>query len=121
VLKPNGVGYLAVPNRWQLVEPHYRLAFLSWLPTAWRTPYLRLRGRGQVYDCRPLTVPHLEALLRSAGFRFVQVHGEALRLTFEIERPKALLYRGFLRWIPDSCYALLRRIFPTLIYILRPR
>ena len=32
VLKPDGVGYLAMPSRWQLVEPHYRLAFLSWLP-----------------------------------------------------------------------------------------
>ncbi|MFP5465661.1 MAG: class I SAM-dependent methyltransferase, partial [Gammaproteobacteria bacterium] len=26
VLGPAGVGYLAVPNRWQIVEPHYRLA-----------------------------------------------------------------------------------------------
>ena len=29
VMKPRGVGYLAVPNRWMLVEPHYRLPFLS--------------------------------------------------------------------------------------------
>src|SRR3546814_9833619 len=32
VLTPGGIGYLAVPNRWMLVEPHYRLAFLSWWP-----------------------------------------------------------------------------------------
>ncbi|MGH8399236.1 MAG: class I SAM-dependent methyltransferase, partial [Gammaproteobacteria bacterium] len=31
VLRPEGIGYLAVPNRWMLVEPHYKLAFLSWL------------------------------------------------------------------------------------------
>ncbi len=47
VLRPDGVGYLAVPNRWMLVEPHYRLAFLSWLPHAWRTPYLRAMGKGE--------------------------------------------------------------------------
>ncbi|MDR1648103.1 MAG: class I SAM-dependent methyltransferase [Zoogloeaceae bacterium] len=41
VLRKNGVIYLAVPNRWMLVEPHYRIAFLSWLPSSWRTPYLR--------------------------------------------------------------------------------
>ncbi|WP_457383337.1 class I SAM-dependent methyltransferase [Rhodanobacter sp. TND4EL1] len=29
VLRPDGVGYLAVPNRWMLIEPHYKLAFLS--------------------------------------------------------------------------------------------
>jgi hypothetical protein len=38
VMNPTGIGYIAVPNRWMLVEPHYRLAFLSWLPLAWRTP-----------------------------------------------------------------------------------
>jgi ubiquinone/menaquinone biosynthesis C-methylase UbiE len=29
VLKMDGVGYLAVPNRWMLVEPHYKLIFLK--------------------------------------------------------------------------------------------
>jgi phosphatidyl-myo-inositol dimannoside synthase len=120
VLKPGGVGYLAVPNRWQLVEPHYKLAFLSWLPLKWRTPYVRVRGRGADYDCRPLTVPSLEALLAEAGFSFFQEHGRALRLTYELERPHAMLYRMVLRHLPDSLYKQLRRGFPTLIYVLRP-
>ncbi|MGE0810832.1 MAG: class I SAM-dependent methyltransferase [Immundisolibacter sp.] len=89
VLKPDGLGYLAVPNRWQPVEPHYGLAFLSWLPVAWRTPYLRWRRRGDDYDCRPLSVRELEPLLAEAGFDFVQQHGRALRTTFELERPGA--------------------------------
>ena len=120
VLGPAGVGYLAVPNRWQIVEPHYRLAFLSWLPQAWRTPYLRLRHRGSHYDCRPLTVPQLEALLRETGFSFAQQHARALRLTFELERPHALAYRAVFKWLPDSLYAMLRRAFPTLIYTMTP-
>ena len=120
VIAPNGVGYLAVPNRWQVVEPHYRLAFLSWLPERWRTPYLRLRNRGTNYDCRPLTVPQLEALLSEAGFNFVQQHGRALRLTFELERPTVPIYRWIFKPIPDMVYAALRRAFPTLIYTLTP-
>ena len=120
VLRSDGVGYLAVPSRWQVVEPHYRLAFLSWLPQAWRTPYLRLRHRGSHYDCRPLAVPQIEALLRESGFSFVQQHGRALRLTFEIERPRALVYRAVFRWLPESLYATLRRTFPTLIYTITP-
>jgi len=120
VLRPDGVGYLAVPNRWQMVEPHYRLAFLSWLPEAWRTPYLRLRHRGSHYDCRPLTVTQVEALMRESGFSFVQQHGRALRLTFELERPRALVYRAVFRWLPESIYAMLRRAFPTLIYTMTP-
>ena len=116
VLKPDGIGYLAVPNRWMLVEPHYRLAFLSWLPVRLRSPYLRLRGRGRIYDCRPLMVDQIERLLGEAGYDFVQEHGRALRLTYEIERPRALPYRLVLSRLPDAVYRGLRRAFPTLIY-----
>lgn len=119
VLKPDGVGYLAVPNRWQLVEPHYRLAFLSWLPPEWRSPYVRMRNRGDCYDCRPPTVPELESLLGDAGFEFVQLHGSALKVTYEIERPDAFIYQCFHRWAPTRLYAMLRKVFPTLIYVLR--
>ena len=118
MMKPGGVGYLAVPNRWQVVEPHYRLAFLSWLPESWRSPYVRMRGRGPDYDCRPLTVPELEGLLSGAGFSFRQEHGRALRLNYEIEHPKAIIYRAALKHVPDETYQTLRGVFPTLIYIL---
>jgi SAM-dependent methyltransferase len=114
VLAPGGVAYLAVPNRWMVVEPHYRLAFLSWLPPAWRSPYLRLRGRGSAYDCRPLAGREAERALRAAGLRFTQHDVDALRVLLEIERPGSAWTRlplGPLRW--------LRRWFPTLIYTLR--
>ena len=118
VLAASGFGYLAVPSRWQVVEPHYGVAFLSWLPESWRTPYLRLRGRGREYDCRPLSMPELEEKLRRAGFEFEQQHGRALRLTYELERPNAWFYRWLLKPIPDSLYAALRSAFPTLLYVL---
>ena len=120
VLKPDGMGYLAVPNRWQWIEPHYQLAGLSWLPERWRTHYLRLRKRGEHYDCRPLTAKDAEWLFHQAGFSFQQQHGRALRLTYELERPNALIYRLLFSQIPDWAYAVLARAFPTLIYVLRP-
>lgn len=120
VLKSEGVGYLAVPNRWQWVEPHYRVAGLSWLPEGWRSPYLRWRRRGEVYDCRPLTTTQAESLLNEAGFAAEQQHGRALRLTYELEHPNTLAYRALFKWLPDGIYGLLRRVFPTLIYVLKP-
>lgn len=120
VLKPEGLGYLAVPNRWQWMEPHYRLAGLSWLPEPWRSPYLRWRRRGERYDCRPLTAAQAAALLAEAGFTAEQQHGRALRLTYELERPRTLAYRMLFRWLPEGVYAALRRAFPTLIYTLTP-
>lgn len=115
VLRPGGRGYLAVPNRWMLVEPHYRLAFLSWLPRRWRTPYLRATRKGDVYDCEPLMLPQMENLLAGAGLQYQNLCVEALRLTFDIEYPGARMTR-LLRKLPDSALRPLRRVIPTLIY-----
>lgn len=115
VLRLDGVGYLAVPNRWMLVEPHYRLAFLSWLPHAWRSPYLKLRGRGEHYDCEPLQMRQLERMLGTAGFRYGNLCIEALRATLDIESPCSVSARA-LGVTPDILLAPLRRIIPTLIY-----
>lgn len=116
VLAKHGSGYLAVPNRWMLVEPHYQVPLLSWWPERWRSRWLRLwRGKGG-YDCRPLSRRELEARLRMAGFEFKQLHEEALRATFEIERPESTLWRHFLRHVPSRMHVACRGLYPTLIY-----
>ena len=119
VLKPDGVGYLAVPNRWQLVEPHYQLAFLSWWPHRWRSCYLRTFRDAEFYDCEPLQVGELEQMLATAGFSYRNLCVEAWRATFEIERPKSTGTR-LLRAVPDSALKPLRKVIPTLIYRLDP-
>ena len=116
VLKPGGVGYLAVPNRWMLVEPHYRLAFLSWWPERWRSAWLRLWRKGSHYDCRPLSCAQLERRLECAGFMFEQLHEAALKATFEIESPDHPLWKYVLRHVPEEIWTLTRQLFPTLIY-----
>ncbi len=49
VLAPDGVAYLGVGHRYQILEPHYRLPFLSWLPQRAADRYLRLTRRGDHY------------------------------------------------------------------------
>ena len=115
VMRTDGVGYLAVPNRWMLVEPHYKLAFLSWWPRAWRTPYLRAMHKGEIYDCEPLQMRQIEHFLDDAGFKYRNLCVDAMRLTFEIERPDSL-GAGLLRRTPDGVLRCLQRIIPTLIY-----
>jgi SAM-dependent methyltransferase len=117
VLKPAGRVYLAVPNRWMLVEPHYGLAFLSWLPRAWRTPYLRLRGKGNVYDCEPLQMRELQDLIASVGMSYRNVTVEAFRLTLAIEGDKGWLARTA-NAFPDSILRWMRRVIPTHIYLI---
>lgn len=115
VMKPGSMGYLAVPNRWMLVEPHYRLMLLSWWPRSLRSPYLKLMGKGDFYDCEPLQMRQLERMLAATGLPCQNLCVEALRATFEIERPNSASARA-LRLTPDFLLAPWKPLIPTLIY-----
>lgn len=119
VLKDSGQVYLAVPNRWQLVEPHYRLACLSWLPERWRSPYLRFRKRGTEYDCFPPTLAESKRLFNEVGFNFQQHCGSALKTALALEKPSNSLLSEVLMRVPNRAYDVLGYIFPTLIFTLR--
>lgn len=70
VLAPGGGAYVAAGNRLAVMEPHYRLPFLSWLPGRLADVYLRASGRGESYaDIRFLTRGRLERRIRAAGLR----------------------------------------------------
>lgn len=116
VMAPEGVGYLAVPNRWMLIEPHYRLALLSWWPRRWRSRYLKWRRGIAFYDCEPLTLQQAETLLHDAGFRFVNKGIEALRLTLALEYAPRSIYRRIFDHVPDILIRSISAVIPTLIY-----
>lgn len=68
VLAPDGAAYLGLGNRLGVIEPHYKLPFLSWLPRPVADRYVRLTRRaGSYYEkfrtrrglkkmCRALTI-----------------------------------------------------------------
>src|SRR3954452_23573603 len=85
VLRPGGVCYLAVPNRWGLVEPHFRLPFLSWIPAALRDPYVRAARRGSHYDCNLPTRGQATRLFSDAGFAHEEATIAAMRVLRELE------------------------------------
>lgn len=120
LLKPNGKAYLAVPNRWMIIEPHYRLAILSWLPRRLRSSYLKLRGRGEFYDCEPLSLTELDALLARSGFIWKHVEVDAIRAIFEIEGKHGIVSK-IVSKLPDTILNRLRPIIPTLICILEKK
>lgn len=49
VLKPTGVCYLGAANKLIIMEPHYKLPFLSWVPKFVAHRYMRIFKRGDVY------------------------------------------------------------------------
>lgn len=62
VLRPGGVLYLGVGHKWQVLEPHHRLPFLSWLPQRGADRYMRVTGKGDHYYERYYTPAGLRRL-----------------------------------------------------------
>jgi len=121
VLATDGVAYLAVPNTFRLVEPHFKLPFLSWLPTKLADRYVRATGRGTHYDCVPLAHREAIALFDRGGFRSRDLTVEALRTTLALEFPHNAI-AGFVRKrVPTSAIALGMAIMPTFVFLLKPK
>jgi SAM-dependent methyltransferase len=70
VLTPDGVVYISVMNRWQLIEPHTLIPLLTWLPrVAWNSICQRLKGRGYI-NYWPYTRKRLHRLLSKNEFSY---------------------------------------------------
>jgi SAM-dependent methyltransferase len=59
VLKPEGLAYVATPNRNWLTDPHYRLPFINWMPRRAATLYLKVVKSAR-WDIRPITPRRLQ-------------------------------------------------------------
>ena len=119
VLDRGGVCYLAVPNKWVLLEPHFRLPFLSWIPERLRDPYVRAARRGERYDCNLPTRGRAAALFRAAGFDHEEVTVPAMRVLNELEEP-SLPVRA-LCGAPEPVLRMLLPVNPTMIFLLTPQ
>ena len=119
VLRPEGVCYLAVPNRWGLVEPHFRLPFLSWIPSGLRDPYVRAARRGTQYDCNLPTRGQATRLFEQAGFHHEDATSAAMRGLRELETMSTA--SRLLCSAPAPVLRTLQPANPTMIFLLRSR
>jgi ubiquinone/menaquinone biosynthesis C-methylase UbiE len=115
VLRGDGVLYLATATRWLVMEPHYRLPFLSWLPRRGSDLYLRATGRGHDYDCYLPTHRRLRQALADLGFKWKEPYVDAMRLTAEIEDPGGISRRVL--EAPEPVLRALRPAVPTIIFL----
>jgi SAM-dependent methyltransferase len=118
VLRPDGVGYFTVPNRWAPLEPHFRLLGLSWLPNvALQSRYVRLARRGERYDCRLLTRSEVRTLFATAGLDARERTLDAMRVMAEVEEPSRAMRATLLA--PQSLLRAGLVAVPTLVYTFR--
>jgi SAM-dependent methyltransferase len=116
-LRPQGVGYVAFPNRFGFVEPHFRLPFLGALPKRVQDRYVRVTRGVPEYDCRLLTWRDFRDLADTAGLTVEDCTIEAMRVVRDIESPSAVT-RSLLG-APTELLNRLRAVSPTFVALVR--
>jgi SAM-dependent methyltransferase len=116
-LRPGGVCYFGIGTRHVIIEGHYKLPFLSWLPPRLADLYVKLRGRELEYDVTLLSYRQLRKLVR----RF-----SVFDYTVEIiKRPQAYAAGDVMRKLqllsslPFGFYRRLRWGLPVHVWVLQ--
>ncbi|MFV1974770.1 MAG: class I SAM-dependent methyltransferase [Candidatus Scalindua sp.] len=116
VLKPDGVCYLGAASRLTLVEPHYHLLFLSWLPKPVAHWYMRITGKGTHYYEMLRTYWGIRGLIKE-----FDVEDYTLRVIEHPDKYKArdmIPEGGILGKVPQFIWRLLYYFLPSYILIL---
>ncbi len=119
VLKPEGVCYFAAENRLNIVEAHYKLPFLSFMPKPLAHLYLNLAGKGEFYEENLFTYWRLKKLVNIFDFKIIdytfKIINQPRRYSAEEMISPGSFKQKILREIIKSAYWLC----PTYIWLLK--
>ncbi len=117
LLKPGGVCYFAAGNRFKIIEAHYKLPFLSWLPKKLANVYIKIFTNENEYYEKHLSLKKLKALVRD-----FEVTDYTLKIIKDPKRYSAnemLKEKTIKYFVVNFLSKFLYFLFPTYIWILR--
>ena len=118
VLRPGGVCYFAGGHTLQLIEPHYRIPLLSWLPRGVASAILRRTAGETCYGERFLPPWRMRELF--ASFTTVEfISPRMLRAPERFEFRALVHWPAFARPLLAALSGIAARLAPTWIYLLR--
>jgi 2-polyprenyl-3-methyl-5-hydroxy-6-metoxy-1,4-benzoquinol methylase len=117
ILKPGGVCYFAAGNRFKIIEPHYKLPFLSFLPKKLANFYIRLFTNHDLYYENLKSLRNLKKLV--SKFEIIDYTLKIIKNPSRYSADDMLLektYKYFLfNVLAKFCYF----IIPTYIWVLK--
>lgn len=113
VVRPGGLIYLGLGNRLGIIEPHYRLPFLSWLPRPLAHRYVRATGRAEHYH---------ESFTTRSGLRRLCSGLHVWDYTYSVLADPVTfaagdVVPGWVRRIPGPVLRAVRPLLPTYIWV----
>jgi len=119
VLKNGGILYLATPNKYALIEPHYKMPLLSWFPNRVSNKILGVL-RKKRWDIKPLTYKKLHSLVKDK-FEIKNMTIAVVKNPLEYSLEIYPIIQKMTRILPGALLELLNPLMPTYIIILRKR
>lgn len=113
ILAPDGLAYLGLGNKWGVIEPHYGLPFLSWLPPRVADAYMRRFGKGDAYHERFRSERGLRAMTRRLNVWDYTDTVLADPVTFAAQD----VVPAPLDRLPTAAWRLGRPLMPTFIWV----
>ena len=117
LLKTGGVCFFSGPNRWAIMEEHYAISFLSWLPRRWADWIVRRSGRGTEYYEQPRSAQELRRALQRFTIRDLLpdllAHSERYAMEHEVGNLKYLA-----PWVPRRGWSCLGVIVPNFNWLM---
>jgi len=120
VLKPGGIVYFSTSNKYALIEPHFNLPLLGYLPRPLASKSLQLFGRADVYRMHSQSYGSLLSTLQP----FFQIRDITLVLVkqcdeYDFTDVASVRYAS---WLPQWLLSALERtIMTNWIFLLRKR
>ena len=118
LLAPGGFCYFGAGNRFVLVEGHYFLPFLSWIPTWAANLYLRLMGRRVKYDVKLLSLWKLRRLLKD--FEITDYTEKIIRDPEAYVATDVVPLDSILARLPRWLFRLAYFVLPAWVFIITP-
>jgi len=119
VLKPGGFVYLTTGSPFQLMEAHYKLPFLSWLPKPLADVYVRWTRRGKSYQhVKFVSYRRLLRLAKHNGFSVSDITVHVLKHHGQFLQTRYQKYLPLVRFLPERILNFLLHIFSPQWFIL---
>ncbi len=117
LIKNEGVCFFSGPNRWAIIEEHYHLPFLSWLPKSLANFYVKFFKKASAYYENPKSARYLRKALNSFN-----IHDLTLQLLQNPERYEmggnVRRLRFLFRIMPKWSFQVISVIIPNFNWIL---
>ena len=114
-LKHNGLIYLATPNKYSIIEPHYKIPLLSWFNQKQADKIIRLFKRNDYFDILPLTRISIVNRAKEVGFQNVNEITDEL-LYFYLKEEKQI---NISKKKSKVIYKIIKPLVPTIGYLLK--